>query len=79
MLMMINFINYQQEHWFLLISLLQFSPPPDQMITKTWVIRLEIEIDENSHPRKFIPEAINECLNLEEGEDIIDYSFICID
>ena len=24
--MMINFINYQQEHWFLLISLLQFSP-----------------------------------------------------
>ena len=54
-------------------------PPPDQMITKTWVIRLEIEIDENSHPRKFIPEAINECLNLEEGEDLIDYSFICID
>ena len=49
------------------------------MTTKTWVIRLEIAIDENSHPRKFIPEAINECLNLEEGEDLIDYSFICID
>ena len=51
----------------------------NKMTTKTWVIRLEIEIDENSHPRKFIPEAINECLNLEEGEDLIDYSFICLD
>ena len=49
------------------------------MTTKTWVIILEIEIDENRHPRKFIHEAINECLNLEEGEDLIDYSFICID
>ena len=55
------------------------SLPRDTMTTKTWVIRLEIEIDENSHPRKFIAEAINECLNLEEGEDIIDYSFICLD
>lgn len=49
------------------------------MTTKIWVIRLEIEIDENSHPRKFIPEAITGCLNLEEGEDLIDYTFICID
>ena len=51
----------------------------NKMNTKTWVIRLEIEIDENSHPRKFIPEAVNACLNLEEGEDLIDYSFICLD
>jgi len=50
-----------------------------EMATKTWVVKLEIEVDENSHPRKFIPDAINECLNLEEGEDIIDYQFICID
>ena len=49
------------------------------MKTKTWVVKLEIEIDENSHPRKFVPDAIAECLNLEEGEDIIDYTFICLD
>ena len=49
------------------------------MTTKTWVVKLEIEIDENSHPRKFVPGAIAECLNLEEGEDIIDYTFICLD
>ena len=47
------------------------------MATKTWVIKLEIEIDEDSHPRKFIPDAINECLH--EGEDIINYEFICLD
>ncbi|MEJ2259552.1 MAG: hypothetical protein P8X78_03420 [Nitrosopumilaceae archaeon] len=49
------------------------------MTTKTWVVKLEIAIDENSHPRKFIPDAIAECLNLEEGEDIIDYNFVCLD
>ncbi len=49
------------------------------MNTKTWVVTLEIAIDETSHPRKFIPDAINECLNLEEGEDIIDYKFVCLD
>ena len=49
------------------------------MNTKTWVVKLEIVIDENSHPRKFIPDAINECLNLQEGEDIVDYDFVCLD
>ena len=49
------------------------------MTTKTWVVKLEIAIDENSHPRKFIPDAIVECLNLDEGEDIIDYNFVCLD
>ena len=49
------------------------------MTTKTWVVKLEIVIDENTHPRKFIPDAIAECLNLEEGEDIIDYNFVCLD
>ena len=58
--------------WFFLSSVLI-------MTTKTWVVKLEIAIDENSHPRKFIPEAIAECLNLEEGEDIIDYTFVCLD
>jgi hypothetical protein len=49
------------------------------MTTKTWIVKLEIAIDENSHPRKFIPDAISERLNLEEGEDIIDYNFVCLD
>ena len=49
------------------------------MNTKNWVIKIEIAIDENSHPRKFIPDAIADCLNLEEGEDIIDYDFVCLD
>ena len=49
------------------------------MNTKNWVIKIEIAIDENSHPRKFIPNAIAECLNFEEGEDIIDYDFVCLD
>jgi len=49
------------------------------MNTKNWVIKIEIAIDENSHPRKFIPDAIAECLNFEEGEDIIDYNFVCLD
>jgi hypothetical protein len=33
----------------------------------------------HSHPRKFIPDAIAECLNLDAGEAIIDYKFICLD
>jgi hypothetical protein len=45
------------------------------MTTKTWVVKLEIV----SHPRKFIPDSIAECLNLDEGEDIIDYNFVCLD
>ncbi len=49
------------------------------MSTKTWVVKLEIVIDEDSHPRKFIPDAINECLNHQEGEDIVDYDFVCLD
>ena len=56
-----------------------FLHPELIMTTKTWVVKLEIAIDENSHPRKFIPDAIAECLNLEEGEDIIDYTFVCLD
>jgi len=49
------------------------------MNTKNWVIKIEIAIDENSHPRKFVPNAIAECLNFGDGEDIIDYEFICLD
>jgi hypothetical protein len=47
--------------------------------TKTWVVKLEIMIDANSHPRKFIPETISEALNFEMGEDLTHYEFICLD
>ena len=59
----------------LVVHLHTFSDPI--MATKTWGVKLEIEIDEDSHPRKFIPDAIMECLN--EGEDIIHHEFICLD
>jgi hypothetical protein len=60
---------------------MQFQKSHSEMTknTKTWVVTLEIVVDENSHPRKFIPEAVSECLNLEEGEDITHYTFICLD
>ena len=45
--------------------------------TKRWVVTLEIELDANSHPRKFVPDAIAECLN--NGEDVVEYKFICLD
>jgi hypothetical protein len=47
--------------------------------TKRWVVTLEIELDANSHPRKFVPDAIAECLNFDNGEDIVEYKFICLD
>lgn len=46
------------------------------MSTKRWYVTLVLDIDEESHPRKFLADAINECLDLEKGEDIIDYKFI---
>jgi hypothetical protein len=49
------------------------------MATKTWVIKLEIELDENSHPRKFVPDAICECLDLNGGEDINEIEYVCLD
>jgi hypothetical protein len=49
------------------------------METKVWVVKLEIAIDASSHPRKFIPDMIAECLNFEQGEDILDYNFTCLD
>lgn len=49
------------------------------MATKTWVIKIEIELDENSHPRKFIPDAINESLDYGGGEDITNIEYVCLD
>jgi hypothetical protein len=47
--------------------------------TKRWVVTLEIKLDANSHPRKFVPDAIAECLDFNNGEDIVEYKFICLD
>ena len=47
------------------------------MTTKTWKVTLFLKLDEDSHPRKFVPDAIYECLN--KDEDIIEYSFSCED
>ena len=49
------------------------------MTTKTWIIKLEVAIDENSHPREFIAEALSEYLKQEEGEDLIDHTYICLE
>ena len=49
------------------------------MATKRWFMTLVVEIDEESHPRKLVPDAINECLDSAKGEDIIDYKFVCPD
>lgn len=47
--------------------------------TKRWVVRIELDVKEGSHPRKFIPDCLNEALDLASGEDVIDYTYICID
>ena len=49
------------------------------MATKTWVIKIELEIKEDSNPRKFIPDTICEVLDLNRGEDIINIEYICLD
>ena len=50
--MMINFINYQQEHWFLLISLLQFSPK-EMMTYKELLDQLQ-QLNEEQTQEDFI-------------------------
>jgi hypothetical protein len=43
------------------------------MSTKRWKVTLILDIDEGSHPRKFIPEAVT--MGLNENEDLVDYEF----
>jgi hypothetical protein len=39
-----------------------------------WKVTLIVDIDPDSHPRKFIPEAVN--MELNEGEDLVDYEMV---
>lgn len=43
------------------------------MKTKTWKVTVTLKLDENSHPRKWVPDAIYDCLSLEE--DALEYSY----
>lgn len=43
------------------------------MSTQRWKVTLIVDIDEESHPRKFIPEAVS--MGLNETEDLVDYEF----
>jgi hypothetical protein len=55
----------------MLHSLLQFSP--EKMTTRRWKVTLVLDIEEGSHPRKFIPESV--AMGLEGDEDLVDYEF----
>lgn len=44
--------------------------------SKTYRLIADIIITNNQHPRKWIIDAITDCLNLDKGEDIIDYEII---
>lgn len=39
-----------------------------------FLVTLLIDVSSDSHPRKFIPDAINEALK--DNEDLIDYNFM---
>lgn len=43
------------------------------MSTKRWKVTLVMDVEEGSHPRKFVPEAVN--MGLSEIEDLVDYEF----
>lgn len=43
------------------------------MNNKRWKVTLIVDIEEWSHPRKFIPEAVS--MGLHENEDLVDYKF----
>lgn len=45
------------------------------MSTTRWKVTLVLDLEEGSHPRKFVPEAISMGLRLHDAEDLIDYEF----
>jgi hypothetical protein len=47
--------------------------------TKRWVVTIELDLKEDSHPRKWIPDTIYDVLDYESGEDAIDYKYVCLD
>lgn len=49
------------------------------MKTKRWLVEIELVIDEESHPRKWVPDLFEGVLDLEEGEDVINYKYTCLE
>ena len=49
------------------------------MATKTWKVTLILEVKEGSHPRKWIPDAIQECLDYDNDEDCLEYHYEVMD
>ena len=43
------------------------------MATNRWKVTLIVDIDEDSHPRKFFPDCVN--YSLCNGEDLIDCKY----
>ena len=43
------------------------------MTTQRWKVTLILDIEEGSHPRKFVPEAVD--MGLNDDEDLVDYEF----
>ena len=43
------------------------------MATQRWKVTLILDLNEDSHPRKFIPEAVN--MAIYSDEDLVDYEF----
>lgn len=43
------------------------------MKTNRWKVTLVLDLEEGSHPRKFIPEAV--AMDLNDEEDLVDYEF----
>ncbi len=43
------------------------------MNTQRWKVTLILDLEEGSHPRKFIPESVT--MGLESNEDLVDYEF----
>jgi len=45
------------------------------MKTKTWEVKIILKLNEDSHPRKWIPDAVWESLHPEDGEDVLEYQY----
>ena len=43
------------------------------MATNRWKVTLVLDIEEGSHPRKFVPESVS--MGLNDTEDLVDYEF----
>ena len=42
-------------------------------MTNRWKVTLILDIEEGSHPRKFVTEAV--AMGLHDDEDLVDYEF----